>query len=61
VKPPDRPHWVYEIKHDGYRLRVRRDGDVVRLFIRRGTTGPAGIAATAAKLWASSFTIDGEA
>jgi bifunctional non-homologous end joining protein LigD len=27
---------VHEIKHDGYRLIVRRDGDTVRLFTRRG-------------------------
>jgi ATP-dependent DNA ligase len=28
--------WVHEIKHDGYRLIVRRDGPAVRLFTRRG-------------------------
>jgi len=26
---------VHEIKHDGYRLIVRRDGETVRLFTRR--------------------------
>jgi bifunctional non-homologous end joining protein LigD len=35
-KPPAGPEWVREIKHDGYQLQVRRDGDVVRLFTRRG-------------------------
>jgi ATP-dependent DNA ligase len=35
-KPPAGPDWVHEIKHDGYRLQVRRDGDTVRLFTRRG-------------------------
>ena len=35
-KPPSGPGWVHEIKHDGYRLQVRRDGDAVRLFTRRG-------------------------
>src|ERR1700730_11616399 len=35
-KPPSGPQWVHEIKHDGYRLLVRRDGDRVRLFTRRG-------------------------
>jgi hypothetical protein len=25
-KVPSGPGWVYEIKHDGYRLQVRRDG-----------------------------------
>ena len=27
--------WVHEIKHDGYRLMVRRQGARVRLFTRR--------------------------
>jgi ATP-dependent DNA ligase len=53
-----------EIKHDGYRLQVRREGDAVRLFMRRGYdwTGryPA-IAVTAMLLRAKSFTLDGEA
>jgi bifunctional non-homologous end joining protein LigD len=35
-KVPSGPDWVHEIKHDGYRLQVRRDGDTVRLFTRRG-------------------------
>jgi len=35
-KPPAGPDWVHEIKHDGYRLIVRRDGEAVRLFTRRG-------------------------
>ena len=68
---PTRPYtvpagadWVHEIKHDGYRLQVRRDGNTVRLFTRRGYdwTGrcPA-IAVTATQLCATSFTLDGEA
>jgi bifunctional non-homologous end joining protein LigD len=63
-KPPAGPDWVHEIKHDGYRLQVRRDGDAVRLFTRRGYDWSArypAIAATAAKLKARSFTLDGEA
>jgi bifunctional non-homologous end joining protein LigD len=55
---------VHEIKHDGYRLIVRRDGETVRLFTRRAYdwTGryPA-IASAAAKIRAQSFTLDGEA
>ena len=35
-KPPFGPDWVHEVKHDGYRLVVRRDGPAVRLFTRRG-------------------------
>jgi ATP-dependent DNA ligase len=63
-KPPAGPGWVHEIKHDGFRLQVRRDGDVVRLFTRRGYDWsgryPA-IVVTAMQLRASSFTLDGEA
>jgi bifunctional non-homologous end joining protein LigD len=64
AKPPSGPDWVHEIKHDGYRLQVRREGNAVRLFTRRGYdwTGryPA-IAVTATLLRAKSFTLDGEA
>jgi hypothetical protein len=31
---PAGPDWVHEIKHDGYRLMVRRQGARVRLFTR---------------------------
>jgi bifunctional non-homologous end joining protein LigD len=64
MKPPAGPDWVHEIKHDGYRLQVRREGDSVRLFTRRGYDWsgryPA-IAVTATLLRARSFTLDGEA
>jgi bifunctional non-homologous end joining protein LigD len=64
AKAPAGPDWVHEIKHDGYRLQVRREGDAVRLFTRRGYDWsgryPA-IAVTAARLRARSFTLDGEA
>jgi bifunctional non-homologous end joining protein LigD len=33
---PVGPQWVHEIKHDGYRVLVRRDGAGVRLFTRNG-------------------------
>src|ERR1700729_501591 len=59
-KPPSGPDWVHEVKHDGYRLIVRRDGETVRLFTRRGYDWndryPA-IAAAAGKLRARSFTL----
>jgi bifunctional non-homologous end joining protein LigD len=64
VKPPSGPGWVHEIKHDGYRLIVRREGGAVRLFTRRGydwTDRYPAIAAAAVKLRSRSFTIDGEA
>ncbi len=64
AKPPAGPGWVHEIKHDGYRLIVRREGATVRLFTRRGydwTDRYPAIAAAAEKLRGKSFTIDGEA
>ena len=33
---PHTPDWLHEIKYDGYRLRLERDGDRVRLFTRNG-------------------------
>jgi ATP-dependent DNA ligase len=63
-KMPGGPDWVYEIKHDGYRLQVRRNGDQVGPFTRGGydwTVSYPAIADTAAKLGARSFTLDGEA
>ena len=36
TKVPDRPEWFHEIKHDGYRLIIQRDGKRVRLFTRNG-------------------------
>jgi ATP-dependent DNA ligase len=56
--------WVHEVQHDGYRLRVRREGEAVRLFTRRGydwTTRYPAIAVTATLLRGKSFTLDGEA
>jgi bifunctional non-homologous end joining protein LigD len=64
AKPPSGPDWVHEVKHDGYRLIVRRDGEAVRLFTRRGydwTERYPAIASAAAKVRARSFTPDGEA
>src|SRR6476469_9540126 len=33
---PSGPHWIHEVKYDGYRLSLERDGDRVRLFSRGG-------------------------
>jgi bifunctional non-homologous end joining protein LigD len=33
---PSGPDWLHEIKFDGYRLRVERNGDRVRLITRGG-------------------------
>jgi len=35
-KVPHTPDWLHEIKYDGYRLRVERDGNRVRLITRNG-------------------------
>ena len=36
TKVPDRPEWLHEVKHDGYRLIAKREGKRVRLFTRNG-------------------------
>jgi bifunctional non-homologous end joining protein LigD len=62
--PPSSADWVHEIKHDGYRMIVRRDGEHVRLYSRKAIDWTArlpAIAMGAALLKAKSFTIDGEA
>src|SRR5262249_49782144 len=64
ASPPPGPGWFHEIKHDGLRLLVRRDGARVRAFTRNGNDWAArypAIAAAAAELRARSFLIDGEA
>jgi bifunctional non-homologous end joining protein LigD len=62
-KPPVGERWVHEIKHDGYRLMVKRYGDKVRIFTRRGadwTRRFPAIVQAALKVKAKSFYIDGE-
>src|SRR5260370_34700769 len=36
TRGPHTPDWLHEIKYDGYRLRVERAGDRVRLITRNG-------------------------
>jgi bifunctional non-homologous end joining protein LigD len=63
-KPPSGANWVHEIKHDGYRMIVRRDGPIVRIFSRNAydwTARFSAIAAAAGQIKAKGFTIDGEA
>jgi len=61
--PPSGPEWVHEIKHDGFRLLMRRVGARVRCFTRGGYDWadrfPA-IVEAARRLRAQSFLIDGE-
>ena len=34
--PPSGPDWLHEIKHDGFRILARKDGDQVKLITRNG-------------------------
>jgi bifunctional non-homologous end joining protein LigD len=64
TKVPAGPDWIHEIKHDGYRLIVQREGKRVRLFTRNGhdwTDHYPLIVEAALKNRSNSFVIDGEA
>jgi bifunctional non-homologous end joining protein LigD len=64
ARPPSGPRWVHEIKHDGFRLMVRRDTVGVRLITRNGHDWSgrfALIAQAAGALRLRSCLIDGEA
>jgi bifunctional non-homologous end joining protein LigD len=61
---PDSKNWIHEIKHDGYRLIVQRDGNRVRLFTRNGHDWSGHyplITEAALRNRNTSFVIDGEA
>ena len=61
---PDRPEWIHEIKHDGYRLIIQRDGKRVRLWTRNGHDWSDRfplITEAALRNRNSSFVLDGEA
>jgi bifunctional non-homologous end joining protein LigD len=63
-RPPSGAGWVHEIKHDGFRLMVRRDGPGIRLITRNGHDWSGRfplIAEAAGSLKARSFLLDGEA
>ena len=34
-KPPTGAEWIHEIKHDGYRMIIRKEGENVRLYSRK--------------------------
>jgi bifunctional non-homologous end joining protein LigD len=64
TRVPAGPDWIHEIKHDGYRLIVQREGKRVRLFTRNGHdwTGRYPLIVEAAlRNRIGSFVIDGEA
>jgi bifunctional non-homologous end joining protein LigD len=61
---PAGPDWIHEVKYDGYRLRVERNGDRVRLLSKNGldwTKRYPWIVETARKIRRSRFILDGEA
>src|ERR1700756_4893743 len=64
IKVPAGPDWLHEIKYDGYRLRVERNCDRVRLITRGGydwTKRYPWIVEAALKNRQKRFVIDGEA
>jgi bifunctional non-homologous end joining protein LigD len=64
TKVPRHSDWVHEVKQDGVRLIVQRDGDRVRLFTRNGydwTSRYPLIVEAARRIRTSQFVIDGEA
>lgn len=64
TKVPASKDWIHEIKHDGYRLIVQREGKRVRLFTKNGhdwTDRYPRIVEAALRNRTSAFVIDGEA
>ena len=62
--PPSGPGWLHEIKHDGFRILARKDGDQVKLITRNGydfASRYALIVDAIASLPVESCIIDGEA
>lgn len=62
-RAPSGPDWLFELKVDGYRLMVRKDGKQVRIYTRRGADYTARfprIVRAVEKLKAKSLLIDGE-
>jgi ATP-dependent DNA ligase len=61
---PDTPDCLHEVKYDGYRLRLERDGDGVRLITRgvcKWTDRYPWIVEAALKVRQKRFVLDGEA
>jgi hypothetical protein len=62
--PPSGSDWLHEIKHDGYRVQLRRDGARVTLYTKNGydwTDRFRRIVAAAREVECGDFVIDGEA
>ena len=64
ARPPAGPDWLHEVKHDGYRIVARKQGERVSLWSRYGTIFTdrlPRIAEAIGKLPAENALIDGEA
>ena len=64
AKPPSGPGWTHEVKHDGFRVLVLKQGEWVRVWSRRGadfTERFPRIAEAVRALPAEQALIDGEA
>src|SRR5262245_65416715 len=64
LEPPSGEAWLHEIKHDGFRVIARKDGNRVRLYSRPGndlTERFLLIVEALARLRSNSCIIDGEA
>jgi ATP-dependent DNA ligase len=60
---PSGSDWIFELKHDGYRLMVRKAGAEVRIYSRRGadfTKRFPRLVQAALRLRATSALLDGE-
>ena len=63
AEPFDDPAWLFELKLDGFRAIVERDGDAARLYYRRGAESTAAypdLARALLALPAKRFVADGE-
>jgi len=63
AKVPDRPEWIHEVKHDGYRTLLIIEHRKVRAYTRNGfdwSESYQGITQAAAGLECRSAIIDGE-
>jgi ATP-dependent DNA ligase len=59
--PPSGSDWLHEIKHDGYRVQLRRDGARVTLYTKNGydwTDRFRRIVAAAREVECGDFVID---
>jgi bifunctional non-homologous end joining protein LigD len=64
TRVPAGPDWLHEVKYDGYRMIVHRDGDRVWLFARNGhdwSDRYPWIVDSARRPRQKQFVIDGEA